>query len=118
MRLENKVAFISGAARGMGAAEARLFAQEGAKVVIGDEGRQAIARMHGYAKGVGRDPAAIGIEGRITVAGQGPEQWMAEAKGWEEMGATHLAVNTGFSGLTSPDQHIEAIRRVKEVMGD
>ena len=36
MRFENKVAFISGGARGMGAAEARLFSQEGCKVVIGD----------------------------------------------------------------------------------
>ena len=36
MRLDGKVAFISGAARGMGAAEARLFAREGASVVIGD----------------------------------------------------------------------------------
>ena len=36
MRLKDKVAIISGGSRGMGAAEGRLFAKEGAKVVLGD----------------------------------------------------------------------------------
>lgn len=35
-RLENKVAIVTGAAKGMGKAEAELFAQEGAKVVLAD----------------------------------------------------------------------------------
>ena len=48
-RLENKVALISGGSRGMGAAEAKMFAAEGAHVVIADiledEGRKTASKI-------------------------------------------------------------------------
>ena len=50
MRLENKVALITGAASGMGASMARIFAGEGAKVVVADvleaEGKAGRRRHH------------------------------------------------------------------------
>ena len=56
MRLEGKVAIVTGAASGMGAATARRFAREGASVVIADmledEGR-AVAQQIVTANGVG-----------------------------------------------------------------
>lgn len=51
-RLEGKVALVSGGAQGMGEAEVRVFAAEGAKVVIGDiqeEAGSALAKEIGDA---------------------------------------------------------------------
>jgi probable F420-dependent oxidoreductase len=82
----------------------------------GAAGREAITRMRGYAREAGRNPAAIGIEGRVTVAGTEPQDWITQAKAWEELGATHLSVGTGGGERKSPQEHIEALRRVKAVV--
>jgi len=57
MRLKDKVAIVTGAASGMGASTARLFAREGAKVIVADvleaeglEVAQAIASSGGEAR--------------------------------------------------------------------
>ena len=81
-----------------------------------EEGRETIARLHGYAREAGRDPATIGIEGRIETAGKSPEEWAGLAKAWEGLGATHVSLNTMKGGRTSVQQHIEAIQKFKELM--
>ena len=80
------------------------------------EGQEKIAQMRQHATAAGRDPMAIGIEGRVSVADGNPETWGRAAAAWDEAGATHLSVNTMRAGLRGPDQHIEAIRRFKEAV--
>ena len=79
-------------------------------------GQERIHEMREHATKAGRDPKAIGIEGRIGIATDKPEDWEKMAAAWDEVGATHLSVNTMRAGLKGPDQHIEAIKRFKETV--
>jgi probable F420-dependent oxidoreductase len=80
-------------------------------------GEDTLNRMHHYAREAGRDPASIGIEGRIGFAGGDPDTWAQATEAWQKLGATHLSVNTMRAGLRSPDEHIKAIRQFKEALG-
>lgn len=91
-RLAGKVALISGAARGMGAAEARRFAAEGACVVLGDV-RVDLARE--VADEIGADAAAA-----IALDVRRPDSWAdAVALAEDRFGALHVLVNNaGIAG--------------------
>jgi probable F420-dependent oxidoreductase len=78
--------------------------------------REMIERLRRYTAEAGRDPAAIGIEGRVSVREGTPEDWRREVEEWQNIGATHLSVNTMGAGLSSPREHIDAIRRFKEAV--
>jgi hypothetical protein len=81
-----------------------------------DQCRKAIEKIRSYAVEAGRDPSAIGIEGRISIAQGSPDDWGKEVEAWKRLGATHVCVNTMKAGLRSPADHIDAIRRVKAAL--
>ena len=82
-----------------------------------EAGRAVMDKVRGYAQQAGRDPAALGLDGRLRTAGKQPEEWVDEVRSWEEMGANYISVETRKGGLSGADQHIDAIRRFKEQVG-
>jgi probable F420-dependent oxidoreductase len=84
----------------------------------GDKVRSMIERIRSYAKEAGRDPSAIGIEGRVSVADGSREKWLQAISQWKELGATHVSVNTMKAGFSTPSAHIDAIRRFRDATAD
>ena len=83
----------------------------------GDDARATVERLKIFSREAGRDGERIGMESRINLADGNPELWQSQARAWEEMGATHVSVNTMRAGLSSPQDHINAIQQFKEVIG-
>ena len=79
-------------------------------------GQERIGQMREQARAAGRDPADIGIEGRLNIAGGDPDSWSQAAAAWAEAGATHLSINTMRAGLEGPEAHIKAIEDFKQAV--
>ena len=80
-----------------------------------DKCRAMIDTIRNYAKQAGREPQAIGIEGRIAYGQGAPDAWHKDLVAWQNLGATHVSFNAMKSGLTSPSAHIEALRHFSTV---
>ena len=83
-RLDGKVALITGAAKGLGEADARLFIAEGAKVILADIDRQA----ESLAEELGQDATFMHLD--VTNESDW-QQVVAEIK--SRFGALHILVN-------------------------
>jgi NAD(P)-dependent dehydrogenase (short-subunit alcohol dehydrogenase family) len=96
-RMQDKVAIVTGAARGQGAAHARLLAEEGAKVVLGDvlddQGRALEQELHG----AGHDVLYV----HLDVSSD--EDWASAVQlAVERFGGLHVLVNNaGIVGTTA-----------------
>jgi 3alpha(or 20beta)-hydroxysteroid dehydrogenase len=95
-RLKGKVILISGGARGQGAAEARLFTAEGARVVIGDvleaEGRRLATEL---------GSAAVFLRQDVTRE----SDWQDAVNAAERLGGLHGLVNN--AGIYQPSTLME-----------
>jgi 3(or 17)beta-hydroxysteroid dehydrogenase len=100
MRLEDKVALITGAASGMGASMARIFAREGAKVVVADvledEGRKVAAEI--------TQANGVAIFRRLDVASEAEWKAAIDATLAEFKKLDILVNDAGLSGSAVDDQ--------------
>jgi len=99
MRLKDKVAIVTGGAHGMGEAEARLFAAEGAKVIVADILENGTARVAADIRASGGEAMAA----RIDVTSE--SEWMdLIAKALAAYGKLDILVNNaGISGSSVGD---------------
>lgn len=81
----------------------------------GPQGKETIDRLRGYLRDAGRDPAGFGIEGRVSIFNTPEPEWPTAVEGWRDLGATHVTLNTMNAGFASPQAHLDAVRRFREV---
>jgi len=72
-----------------------------------------LGQMRRWAEEAGRDWSSFGIDQRISIADGGPDDWLAAAKEWLDLGATHITLVTMGAGFESPDQHLERLGRAR-----
>ena len=78
-----------------------------------DEARAIVADA---ATEAGRDPAVLGMEGRVSWTSDGVDKIVDHLGRWRDAGATHVAVNTMNAGLGPVDAHLEVLAQVASAL--
>ena len=80
------------------------------------EVQPALAQLERYLAEAGRTRSQLGLEARISYGSADPKDWTASVQEWQAAGATHLSFNTMSSGLATPQEHIQAIRKFADAV--
>ena len=86
------------------------------QVPPGDRLAEAKAIVDQAAVDAGRDPAGIGMEGRVSWTDDGADKLVDHVERWRAVGASHLSVNTMGAGLGGVDGHLAALTRAAEAL--
>jgi probable F420-dependent oxidoreductase len=77
----------------------------------GDDLRRALDIIDAAARDAGRDPASIGMEGRVGFDGTDPDRFVRQIERWRAAGATHVSIDTMRTGQENVDGHLDLLRR-------
>jgi len=68
------------------------------------------------ARDAGRDPAALGMEGRVSWTAGGIDKLIDHVGRWRDAGATHVAINTMNADLGSLDAHLDVLAAAAQAL--
>lgn len=78
-----------------------------------DVTRARVTQLKTYIVEAGRKLEEVGIEPRLTLASVAASQRQAFVRDWQDLGATHLSLNTMGLGLKTPQEHVKALQDVR-----
>jgi probable F420-dependent oxidoreductase len=82
-----------------------------------DHARALVAQLRADTHAAGRSEDVVGVEARLGLARIRDEAgWEAFARGWRDLGATYLDLNTMGAGFTEISQHLDALRKAQVVV--
>ena len=83
----------------------------------GDDLQRALDVIGAAARNADRDPATIGMEGRVQFDGTDPDRFVRQIERWRTAGASHVSIDTMRAGRSTVAGHLELLGRAAGLLG-